>query len=181
MWYWEEGAWCQKSRRCPVCVARCPPCPVQLCRLPSARPNLTKPVTALLPYVPICAKQIWMENSSGDARKVGNTGFTCDAAARKLGQLQISNVWQSFQTYPLLDFAHIRFLSIDHLLSFSEEFHKLASCSPLPDRGYPGSSFYLNSSLPHSLEKESRWIKSVDTLWTNYYRVHGMEELSLPA
>ena len=37
-----------------------------LCRLPRARPNLTKPVTALLPsYVPICAKQIWMENSSG--------------------------------------------------------------------------------------------------------------------
>ena len=92
-WTIEEGAWCQKSRRCPVCVARCPHCPAQLCRLPGARPNLTKPVTALLPYVPICAKQIWMENSSGDARKVGNTGFTCDADARKLGQLQISNVW----------------------------------------------------------------------------------------
>ena len=35
----------------------------KLCRLPGERPNLTKPVTALLPYVPICAKQIWMEKS----------------------------------------------------------------------------------------------------------------------
>ena len=131
-----------------VCVARCPLWPARLCRLPRARPNLTKPVTALLPYVPICAKQIWMENSWGwgDARKVENTGFTCDAMPESWNDLGFLMLC-AFKTGPFLIFAHIVFLSIDHLLSLQRN---LTNWPPPPDRGYPGSPFYLlvASSFP---------------------------------
>ena len=142
----------RQSRRCPVCVARCPHCPAQLCRLPRARPNLTKPVTALLPYVPICGKQIWMENSWGDARKVENTGFTCDAMPeswKDFGFLMFGNPLNFHNWTPSNMSTYQVFVNRPPSF-FAEEFDKLAPGNPPLSRvrGYPGSPFYFSFLIP---------------------------------
>ena len=82
----------------------------------------------------------------GDARKIENTGFTCDAMPESWNDLGFLMLC-AFKTGPFLIFAHIVFLSIDHLLSLQRN---LTNWPPPPDRGYPGSPFYLlvASSFP---------------------------------